>query len=64
MDNIGNYNLGFISDEDIYNHVKATVEKYRTSINLQEFNDNIVDPIRVLSSWRRQNRHGEKIVAR
>ena len=31
MDNIGNYNLGFISDEDIYNHVKATVEKYRTS---------------------------------
>lgn len=47
MDNIGNYNLGFISDEDIYNHVKATVEKYRTSINLQEFNDNIVDPIRL-----------------
>ena len=47
MDNIGNYNLGFISDEDIYNHVKATVEKYRTSINLQEFNDNIVDPIKM-----------------
>ena len=47
MDNIGNYNLGFISDEDIYNHGKATVEKYRTSINLQEFNDNIVDPIKM-----------------
>jgi len=41
------YNLGFISDEDIFNHVKQTVELYRTTINLQEFNSNIVDPIKL-----------------
>lgn len=41
------YNLGFISDEAIYAHVKDTVELYRRSINLQEFNKNIVDPIKL-----------------
>lgn len=41
------YSLGFISDEDIFNHVRQTVELYRTSINLQEFNKNIVDPIKL-----------------
>ena len=42
-----NYNLGFISNEDIYNHVKATVLQYRRTINLQEFNKNIIDPIKL-----------------
>jgi hypothetical protein len=42
-----NYNLGFISNEDIYNHVKATVLQYRRSINLKEFNHNIIDPIKL-----------------
>ena len=42
-----NYNLGFISDEDIFNHVKNTVSQYRRSINLQEFNKNIIDPIKL-----------------
>lgn len=41
------YDLGFISDEDIFKHVKETVELYRTSINLKEFNSNIVDPIKL-----------------
>ena len=36
------YNLGFISDEDIFNHVKNTVTQYRRSINLREFNKNII----------------------
>lgn len=36
------YNLGFISDEDIYNHVRATVMQYRRSINIKEFNKNII----------------------
>ena len=30
-----NYNLGFISDKDIFNHVKSTVLQYRRSINLK-----------------------------
>lgn len=41
------YNLGFISDADIYQHVSETVELYRRSINLQEFNDNVIDPIKL-----------------
>ena len=41
------YNLGFIKDEDIYEHVKATVLNYRRSINLKEFNKNIIDPIKL-----------------
>ncbi len=27
------YNLGFISDEDLFSHVKETVEKYRFKID-------------------------------
>lgn len=42
-----NYNLGFISNEDIYEHVKNTVESYRREITLQQFNSNIVDPIKL-----------------
>ena len=41
------YNLGFISDTDIYNHVKATVLQYRRNIDLKEFNKNIIDPIKL-----------------
>lgn len=32
------YQLGFISNENIFNHVKETVELYRNHINLKEFN--------------------------
>lgn len=42
-----NYNLGFISNDDIYNHVKHTVESYRREITLRQFNENIVDPIKL-----------------
>lgn len=41
------YNLGFMSDEAIFNHVKDTVSQYRKSINLKEFNENIIDPIKL-----------------
>lgn len=41
------YNLGFISDEDIYNHVKTTVLQYRRNIDLKDFNKNIIDPIKL-----------------
>lgn len=41
------YNLGFISDHDIFEHVKNTVELYRDSIDLKEFNANIIDPIKL-----------------
>ena len=39
------YQLGFISNENIFKHVKDTVKLYRTFIDLKSFNDNIIDPI-------------------
>lgn len=44
---IRNYNLGFISDKDIYEHVKKTVESYRREITLDQFNENIIDPVKL-----------------
>lgn len=41
------YNLGFIADEQIYEHVKNTVLQYKTIIDLSEFNKNFVDPIKL-----------------
>lgn len=41
------YRLGFISNEDIFSHVKETVGLYRNHINLKEFNKNIIDPIKL-----------------
>lgn len=42
-----NYNLGFISDDDIYEHVRTTVLQYRRHIDLDSFNKNIIDPIKL-----------------
>lgn len=42
-----NYNLEFISNEDIFNHVRNTAMQYRRSINLKEFNKNLIDPIKL-----------------
>ena len=42
-----NYNLGFITDEQVFSHVRETVEKYRYLINLAEFNKNLIDPIKL-----------------
>lgn len=41
------YKLGFISDQDIYEHVKQTVLKYRFKINLEDFNKNLIDPVKL-----------------
>lgn len=42
-----NYHLDFISDDIIYKHVKDTVQQYRTCIVLNEFNQNLIDPIKL-----------------
>ncbi|MCM1170299.1 MAG: Eco47II family restriction endonuclease [Bacteroides sp.] len=41
------YQLGFISNEDIFKHVKETVSQYRTFIDLKGFNENIIDPVKL-----------------
>lgn len=43
----GTYDLGFISDVDIFNHVKNTVLKYKALIDLTRFNKNVIDPIKL-----------------
>jgi len=41
------YNLGFISDENILSYVEETVLKYRFKIDLTDFNENLIDPIKL-----------------
>ena len=57
------YNLGFISDEDIFKHVKETVLRYSASIDLKEFNKNIVDPIKLTFDAKVYGRTMEEVVA-
>jgi hypothetical protein len=44
---VQNYNLGFISNEDFYRHVKETIKKYRFQIDLKSFSSNLLDPIKL-----------------
>jgi len=44
---VQNYNLSFITNQDLFNHVKETIEKYRFNIDLKEFNKNLIDPIKL-----------------
>lgn len=41
------YNLTYIENITLYNHVKDTVQKYRFSVDLREFNKNLIDPIKL-----------------
>jgi len=41
------YNLNFISDKNLYNHVFETVNKYSFEMDLKKFNKNIIDPIKL-----------------
>ena len=41
------YNLSFIDDETLFNHVKETVLKYRFEINLADFSSNLIYPIKL-----------------
>ncbi len=57
-----NYNLGFISNKLIFKHVKETVLRYRTFINLDEFNSNIIDPIKLTFDAKVYGKSFEEIV--
>lgn len=57
-----NYDLGFISNQNLYNHVLETVKKYRFSINLKEFTKNILDPIKLTFDSKIYNRDIENII--
>lgn len=56
------YNLGFISDELIYKHVKETVMLYRDFIDLESFNNNIIDPIKLTFDAKVYGKSFEEII--
>lgn len=47
MSIIRDYGLSFISNEDLYNHVKVTVLSYKFDMSLKVFNSNLIDPIKL-----------------
>lgn len=57
------YQLGFISNEDIFDHVKNTVQEYRASINLKEFNSNLVDAIKLTFDAKVYGKSYEEIIS-
>ncbi len=56
------YNLDFISDADLFNHVKNTIEKYRFFINLAAFNKNIIDPIKLTFDAKVYNKTIQQVI--
>lgn len=56
------YGLSFIKNEEIFQHVKETIEKYRFKINLKEFNKNLVDPIKLTFDSKIYNKSIEEII--
>ncbi len=59
---MNNYNLSFISNTDLFKHVQETVEKYRFTIDLAEFNKNIIDPIKLTFDAKVYDKSIEEVV--
>lgn len=57
-----NYGLSFISDEDLYNHTKETVEKYRFQIDLTKFKKNLIDPIKLTFDSKVYNKDMKSVI--
>ncbi len=57
------YNLGFISNESIYEHVRNTVKTYCRKITLADFNHNIVDPIKLTFDAQVYGKSIEQVIA-
>ena len=56
------YNLSFIDNINLFNHVKETIEKYRFKIDLKEFNKNLIDPIKLTFDAKIYGKSIEEIV--
>lgn len=56
------YNLGFIPDSEIYKHIKDTVLKYKTVIDMYEFNKNVIDPIKLTFDAKVYGKSFEEII--
>ncbi|MCK5871555.1 MAG: Eco47II family restriction endonuclease [Methylococcales bacterium] len=56
------YKLDFISDIDLFNHTKETVEKYRFKVDLITFNKNLIDPIKLTFDSKVYSRSIEAVI--
>jgi hypothetical protein len=41
------YDLSFISNKDLFQHVKDTIVQYSFKVDLKKFNNNLIDPIKL-----------------
>ena len=41
------YELGFITDEDLFKHVKETLDRLTHKVDLKSFEKNVIDPIKL-----------------
>ena len=57
-----NYGLSFISNEDLFNYTKKTVEKYRFQVDLAKFNKNLIDPIKLTFDSRVYNKDIQSVI--
>lgn len=60
------WDIGFISKEDFYEHVRHTIEAYRSGMSaydLEQFNSNMVDPIKLLLDKSIHHKSWETIIA-
>ena len=58
------WNLNFISEEELKNHVRATIMKYGEkleSYDLKRFNSNLIDPIKLLFDKSRSEEHTSEL---
>ncbi|QTJ53369.1 restriction endonuclease [Dolosigranulum pigrum] len=65
MSKIDNYNLKFISRENLKEHVAKTIRKYDKSLkamDLDKFNKNIIDPIKLLFDKNVYDKSYEEII--
>lgn len=60
--NCKKYHLGFISDDAIYGYVKSYVERFATEIDLNKFNRNIVDPIKLTFDAKVYGKSWEEVI--
>ena len=57
-----NYGLTFISNKNLYNHTKDTVEKYRFQVDLARFKKNLIDPIKLTFDSKVYNRNIKTVI--
>lgn len=57
-----NYNLGFISNNDIAEHVRNTVMQYSRSIDLKAFKKNNIDAIKLTFDAKIYGKSFEEII--